>query len=271
MVSLRAHASSCSSSDSDGAGSKLCASSMARQIRGMSVNRTSPARNRSTAASFEALRTTSKVPASASDLEPQISARKRMGRRFKIERPGRRPVHLRARNNPAAPGYVSCVLVAVSYPAESWATHEPSTNSTSECMTGADADDLNLVRFQPEQPFCLNHFEALFISVAESIVIRSPMSGQVLSRASSGRAASGCSRDQPRNGPPLAVRITRRTSSHRPAAQALKDRRCSLLCGQQLGPSFGSSGDDQRPGDDRGLLVCECDSLSVEPPPRNWP
>ena len=67
---------------------------------------------------------------------------------------------------------------------------------------------------------------ALFIIVAESIVIFRPMSQVGCASACAGvTAASSLPLDGPRNGPPLAVSTTRLTSSRPAAPQRLEGSR----------------------------------------------
>ena len=72
--------------------------------------------------------------------------------------------------------------------------------------------NLDLVRLEVKQPSCFDHFQALFIKVAESMVILGPICQVGCFSASSGVTLESCLRVCPRKGPPDDVRITRRTS-----------------------------------------------------------
>ncbi len=72
---------------------------------------------------------------------------------------------------------------------------------------------------------------ALFISVAESMVIFGPMSQVGWANASATVTCANSSTVRVRNGPPLAVRTIRATSSRRPDCIAWKIALCSLSTG----------------------------------------
>ena len=96
---------------------------------------------------------------------------------------------------------------------------------------------------------------ALFIRVAESIVIFGPICQVGCFRASSGVTSASSRADRPRNGPPEEVRITRRTSLRRPAWSAWKIAECSLSTGNDPRAPRSSQLHHQRTGDDQRLLV----------------
>ena len=74
----------------------------------------------------------------------------------------------------------------------------------------------------------------LLNSVAESIVIRRPMSQVGWRSASSGVTSSSEARSLPRNGPPEAVKINRATSSALSPRQALTEGGVLAVDGDQL-------------------------------------
>ena len=94
----------------------------------------------------------------------------------------------------------------------------------------------------------------LFTSVAELIVTTGPMFQVGWASACSGRDLGQLSRRRPRNGPPLAVRISRRTSAAAPAAQALGQRRVLGVDRHDL-PRPRHRGLHQRAAGDQRLLV----------------
>ena len=103
----------------------------------------------------------------------------------------------------------------------SWAITEPSLYSTIECtidcgwITTAicSADSPNSQRASMIS-------NALFINVAESTVIFGPIAQVGWAKASATVTWASCAAENVRNGPPLAVSTTRRTSSRRPACNA---------------------------------------------------
>ena len=100
----------------------------------------------------------------------------------------------------------------------------------------------------------------LFISVAESMVIFGPIDQFGWRSACSGVACSIASSDQVRNGPPDAVRMTRRTSSRRPAPIAWNSALCSLSTGSTVAPNCCTARMNKRAGADEAFLVGERDS-----------
>ena len=118
---------------------------------------------------------------------------------------------------------------------------------------------------------------ALFISVAESIVIFGPICQVGCLRASSGVTSASSAADLPRNGPPDDVRMTRRTSWRPPGLERLEDRRVLAVDGQDPRAPRAGQLHDQRAGDDERLLVGQGDGLAglerrpgpvAAPPPR---
>jgi hypothetical protein len=117
------------------------------------------------------------------------------------------------------------------------ATIDPSTNSTMEWTidcgwTATSIRDGSTSKSQRAS----TSSSALFMRVADSIVIFGPIDQVGCLRASSGEAAAIASLDQVRNGPPEAVRMSRRTSAGRPAESAWKRALCSLSTGRIRAP-----------------------------------
>ena len=104
----------------------------------------------------------------------------------------------------------------------------------------------------------------LFISVDESMVILAPMSQVGCSSASATvTVARARARVRPRNGPPLAVRTARCTSSARPARRPGTARSARCRPGRsRRRPGSRRRGDD-RPAGDEALLVGQREPLAV--------
>ena len=108
---------------------------------------------------------------------------------------------------------------------EAWTSVEPSTNSTIECTTDCGCTTTSMRSNGMSKSRCASITSSpLLTRVAELIVMTGPMAQVGWASACSGVTSASSSRDRPRNGPPLAVRTSRRTSSARAAAQALRDR-----------------------------------------------
>ena len=67
--------------------------------------------------------------------------------------------------------------------------------------------------------------------------------------------SASCSQVRLRNGPPLAVKIRRRTSLWPPACNAWNTALCSLSTGRIVVPFFLGQLHDQRPGDDEAFSL----------------
>ena len=81
--------------------------------------------------------------------------------------------------------------------------------------------------------------------------------------ACSGVAAAIASAVQVRNGPPDAVRITRLTSSRRPAPSAWNIALCSLSTGSTVAPALAARAHEQAAGADQAFLVGERDGRAA--------
>ena len=120
-------------------------------------------------------------------------------------RPGRAP---RA-PGPASPAPArSAAACRAGSPARSC---EPSTNSTIECTTDCGCTTTSMRSNGMSNSRCASMTSRpLFIRVAELIVTTGPMSQVGWASACSGVTSASSARVRPRNGPPLAVRISRR-------------------------------------------------------------
>ena len=102
----------------------------------------------------------------------------------------------------------------------------------------------------------------LFIMVAESIVIFGPIFHVGCASASSTVIASNVSRSALAEGPPDAVRTSRRASSARPLRMAWWIALCSESTGISSAPLFLASSRMSSPATTSGLLVGEGEPLS---------
>ena len=134
------------------------------------------------------------------------------------------------------------------------ASVEPSLNSTIECTTEVGCTTTSIRSNGMPNSRCASiTSRPLLTRVAELIVTTGPMSQVGCASACSGVTSCSSSRLRPRNGPPLAVSTSRRTSSARPPR-----RHCaSALCSESTGtiwPGLRARG-DHRAADDQRLLV----------------
>src|ERR1700686_5851598 len=95
----------------------------------------------------------------------------------------------------------------------------------------------------------------LFINVAESIVTLGPMVQLGCRKACSGVAALISAAVLVRNGPPEAVRITRRTSWRRPALMAWNNALCSESTGSTVAPQAAARRMNRAPAQTRHSAV----------------
>ena len=115
----------------------------------------------------------------------------------------------------------------------SWALYEPSANSTSECTTLWGWITASILEYGSRY----NHrasmtSNALLTNVAESIVIFGPIRHVGCASASSAVTDASCAASRPRNGPPLAVRTRRSTTSIRSPTRHCQIAECSLSTGR---------------------------------------
>ena len=137
------------------------------------------------------------------------------------------------------------------------ASVEPSTNSTMECTTDCGCTTTVMSSTGTSNSRCASiSSRPLFISVEELIVTTGPIDHVGCASACCGVTALTSSWDQPRNGPPEAVRINRRTSRVRAAAQRLRDGRVLGVDRHDLVGSL-PRGVHQPAADDERLLVGE--------------
>ena len=194
----------------------------------------SPFRKRSTATSLAAFKTAPAVPPSSRARR----ARRRAGNRsWSGSRNVSRAKSLTSKRENAWAqrlGQVSAYWIGSRMSGRlACATTEPSTNSTMECTTdcGCTTTSICSGRRSKSQRASITS-SALFIRVAESIVILGPMDQVGWRSASVGVARAMRFSLQVQNGPPEAVRITRDSSSRRPAESAWKIAECSLSTGR---------------------------------------
>ena len=102
---------------------------------------------------------------------------------------------------------------------------------------------------------------ALFIIVAESMVILGPIDHVGCSRASATVTCCSSPGDMCLNGPPLAVRISRSTSRGWPALQGLEQRAVLAVDGQQLAAGLAGQLRHQVAGHDQRFFVRQGDGF----------
>ncbi|GAB3801464.1 hypothetical protein GCM10027605_18950 [Micromonospora zhanjiangensis] len=113
-----------------------------------------------------------------------------------------------------------------------WAMVEPSTNSTIEWITEVGWTITVMSAYGTSYSSCASiTSRALLTRVAELIVTTGPMFQVGWARACSGVTSVNSSRRRPRNGPPLAVTINRRTSGRVPERRHWASAECSESTG----------------------------------------
>ena len=109
---------------------------------------------------------------------------------------------------------------------------DPSTNSTMECTTLVGCTTTSIrSKGMPKSRCASITSSPLLTSVAELMVITGPMSHVGWAIACSGVTSASSARVRPRNGPPLAVSTSRRTSSAAPARRHWARALCSESTG----------------------------------------
>ncbi len=121
-----------------------------------------------------------------------------------------------------------------------WAICEPSAYSTSECTMDCGCTTTSMSSgATPYRWYASMTSSPLFISVAESMVIFAPMDQLGWFRACSRVTVDRKARSRPRNGPPDAVRMIRRTASgaRAPSRKVSCTRRAwnTALCSESTG------------------------------------
>ncbi len=135
-----------------------------------------------------------------------------------------------------------------------WARVEPSTNSTIECTTDCGWTTTSIrSNPTPKSRWASITSRPLLTSVAEFVVTSGPMDQVGWARACSGPTSASEARSRPRNGPPEAVRTSRRTSAERPPRRHWASAECSESTGTTW--SGAASASHQVDPDDEGLLV----------------
>ena len=148
------------------------------------------------------------------------------------------------------------------------ASVEPSTNSTIECTTDCGWTTTSTRSSGTSKSRCASSSSRpLFTRVAELIVTTGPMSQVGWASACSTVTSCSSSRLRPRNGPPLAVSTSRRTSARRAAAQALGERRVLGVDRDDLVRPL-DRGPDQRTAGDERLLVRQREGAARPRAPR---
>ena len=109
---------------------------------------------------------------------------------------------------------------------------EPSVNSTIEWMIDCGCTTTSIASYGVPNSSCASITSSpLFTRVAELIVTTGPMSQVGWASAWAGVTAPSSALVRPRNGPPLAVRTSLRTSSARPPRRHWASAQCSLSTG----------------------------------------
>src|SRR5688572_8731937 len=145
---------------------------------------------------------------------------------------------------------------------DSWASHEPSRNSTSECTIDCGWTTTSIRSGGSANKWLASiSSRPLFMSVAESTLILAPIAQVGWRSASSGRMWSQVSRGRSRNGPPEAVSTSRRTSSRRPPRSAWWRATCSLSIGRMRVPRALASRVSSRPAATSDSLLASARSL----------
>ncbi len=113
-----------------------------------------------------------------------------------------------------------------------WASVDPSTNSTMEWITdcGCTITAIRSMGMSKSRWASITS-RPLFTRVAELIVMTGPIAQVGWAIACSGVTSASSARVRPRNGPPLAVRTSRRTSSARPPTRHCARAECSESTG----------------------------------------
>ena len=138
----------------------------------------------------------------------------------------------------------------------------PSMNSTNECTTLWGCTTTSMRSYGTPKRKCASMTSsALFASVALSTVILRPMLHVGCRSASATVARSSCSRVQPRNGPPDAVMMSRRTSLGRPVPETLQDGRMLAVDRDDLAAAGLRRRRDEIARHDQRFLVGECHAL----------
>ena len=114
-------------------------------------------------------------------------------------------------------------------------------------------DDLDAVEVDAEQQMRLDDLKALVDQGRRVVVMTGPMSQVGCASACSGVTSASSARVRPRNGPPLAVRISRRTSSARSPRRHWASAECSESTGT-IWPGLAGRRDELS-ADDQRLLV----------------
>ena len=144
----------------------------------------------------------------------------------------------------------------------SWASTEPSTYSTIEwtMLCGWTMTDTCAVGKSNNQRASMTS-NPLFISVAESIVILSPIFHVGCCSASATRMPAKSSAGRCRNGPPDAVRMIRLTSAWRWPCRAWNTALCSLSTGRSCPPRLAASRVINSPDTTSASLLASATSL----------
>ena len=139
-----------------------------------------------------------------------------------------------------------------------WASEAPSLRSTSEWTSDCGWTTTSIRSYgTPKRWWASIASKPLFISVAESIVIRPPMRQVGCARASSTETPERSVR--PRKGPPDAVSTRRSTVPGGSAPISWKSAECSESTGSRRQPPCLGEGHRQLAADHQALLVGEGD------------
>ena len=149
---------------------------------------------------------------------------------------------------------------------------EPSINSTIECTIDCGCTTTAICDAGAPNSQCASITSSpLFISVAESIVIFGPICQVGCLSASAAVTSSRLSRARPRNGPPDAVRISRRSSLGERPCRHWWMALCSLSTGRIAHAAPPRRIHHQPAGHHQHFLVGERDGLAARRSPRAPP
>ena len=140
---------------------------------------------------------------------------------------------------------------------------DPSFSSTIECTIDCGCTSTSICDEGTPNSQCASiTSRPLFISVAESIVIFGPICHVGCFSASAAVTFASAASDRPRNGPPDAVRISRRSSPAAAAVQALMDGVVLAVDGQHRHAFAARRIHHDAAGHDQHFLVGERDRLA---------
>ena len=234
----------------------------------MPRNPSLPARNSATATSFAAFRTVGAPPPGLQRPPRQRQAPGTVSRSgcSKVSVPTRGKIKARRRRRrsaPARPGNArsGCACRA----RRAAAMTEPSRNSTRPCTIDCGCTSTSISSgLQRKQMMRLDHLQALVHQrrrIDRDLRTHRPI--RMLAAPARASRRGSRPRVQVRNGPPEAVRITRRTSSRRPPLIAWNSALCSESTGSTVAPAAAARRMNSAAGADQTFLVGERDDRAA--------